>query len=57
MSDAAVIDEYTMASEQAMAEQPPVELSAIGPVLLAEFSQAELDRRDVEERWLRDLRQ
>lgn len=30
---------------------------ALGPILVSEFQQAELDRRDTEIRWLRDLRQ
>lgn len=32
-------------------------IDALGPVLLAEFAQAELDRRETEQRWLMDLRQ
>jgi hypothetical protein len=41
--------------EQDQAQVQP--LDAMGQYLLAEFGQAELDRRDTEERWLRDLRQ
>lgn len=33
------------------------EIGALGPQLLAEFSEAEMARRDTEERWLKDLRQ
>ena len=35
---------------------PNESLSALGVTLLAEFKRAELDRRETELRWLKDLR-
>lgn len=53
--------EYVAAAEQVMREDRPAHapaaLDALGHRLLAEFGQAELDRRETEERWLEDLRQ
>lgn len=50
--------EYALAADEVFAtDQPMVAVDALGPRLLAEFSQAELDRRQTEERWLKDLRQ
>jgi len=51
------MNEYELASVEVYADRAPVELTALGPVLLAEFAKAKEDRRDVEERWLKDLRQ
>lgn len=51
------MDEYKLASEEAFADREPAQLCALGPVLLSEFAQAKLDRQEVEERWLKDLRQ
>ena len=53
--------EYDLASAQEFAgnadHQSILTLSALGPLLLAEFNQAEIERRDTETRWLDDLRQ
>jgi hypothetical protein len=52
--------EYELAAAEQMAQQddaPPAQVDALGVTLLAEFAQAELDRRQTEERWLKDLRQ
>lgn len=50
--------EYEAAAAAAMADKPPPpELDSLGHKLLAEFHQALLERRDTEQRWLRDLRQ
>lgn len=52
--------EYELASAEAMAQPDaaaPAQVDALGARLLAEFAQAELDRRLTEERWLKDLRQ
>jgi hypothetical protein len=51
--------EYDQASEQLMTGDgaPIGNFSALGQVMLAEFRQAEMDRRPTEERWLKDLRQ
>jgi len=57
MSDA---DEYAAVAAQLEAAGPeskPLHFEALGATLLGEFKQAELDRRDTEERWLKDLRQ
>lgn len=48
--------------EQAAAEvfstdQPAADIDALGTRFVAEFAKAELDRRQTEERWLKDLRQ
>lgn len=51
------MDEYKLASEEAFADREPAQLCALGPVLLSEFAQAKMDRQEVEERWLQDLRQ
>lgn len=50
--------EYRIAAEEVYSSDSPAPmLDALGHRLLAEFSQAELDRRQTEERWLKDLRQ
>lgn len=52
--------EYELAAAEQLAQQddaPPAQVDALGAHLLAEFAQAELDRRQTEERWLKDLRQ
>lgn len=50
--------EYESASAAAMADRPPPpELSVLGHRLVAEFRQAQLERRETEQRWLSDLRQ
>ena len=54
--------EYELASQEAlMADEPGAPafrtLASLGAVWLAEFSQAEQDRRTTELRWLQDLRQ
>lgn len=54
--------EYEQASAEAlMSEEPGAPafktLASLGSVWLAEFSQAEQDRRTTEQRWLQDLRQ
>lgn len=50
--------EYVQSSVRAFAgEEPDQDLSGLGHLFLAEFSQAELDRRPTEQRWLKDLRQ
>lgn len=52
------ITEYELAANEQMREEAPAQsLAAIGARLLSEFSQAKLDRKDTEERWLMDLRQ
>src|SRR5213076_1126208 len=52
--------EYVAAAAEGMARDDncayqPVD--ALGTTLIAEFGQAELARRETEERWLKDLRQ
>jgi hypothetical protein len=52
--------EYELAAAEQMAQPdtaPSAQVDALGFTLLAEFAQAELDRRQTEERWLSDLRQ
>lgn len=52
--------EYSRHAERTFAqsdEQREAHLDSLGTTLLSEFSQAELDRRDTELRWLEDLRQ
>ena len=51
--------EYQVAAEQQLRDQPETtqELTALGVTLMHEFSQAEMERRLTEERWLKDLRQ
>lgn len=52
--------EYELAAAEQMAQPdtaPSAQVDALGSTLLAEFAQAELDRRQTEERWLSDLRQ
>ncbi len=54
--------EYEQASREAMQSDEPgaapfQTLASLGSIFLAEFSQAEQDRRPTEERWLQDLRQ
>ena len=52
--------EYELAAAEQMAQpddQTMAQVDALGATLLAEFAQAELDRRQTEERWLKDLRQ
>ena len=52
--------EYALAAHDQLKDdgtQPAQSLEAIGARLLGEFSQAKLDRKDTEDRWLMDLRQ
>ena len=51
--------EYALAASEVFSSDDglPPELNALGVELLSEFAQAELDRRQTEERWLKDLRQ
>lgn len=52
--------EYEAAAAEGMAREDNsayVAVDALGTVLLSEFSQAEVARRDTEQRWLKDLRQ
>lgn len=51
------MDEYAAAAAEVYADRVAPDLSPLGPHLLAEFARAQLDRREIEERWLRDLRQ
>ena len=48
---------FDVAAKEVFAtDAPPPELTSLGVELLAEFNQAELDRRLTEDRWLRNLR-
>lgn len=52
--------EYALAAHDQLKDdgtQPAQSLEAIGARLLGEFSQAKMDRKDTEDRWLMDLRQ
>lgn len=56
--------EYRLAATQAFAEEKQSRISegkelpqALGVILLTEFSQAELERKPLEQRWMRDFRQ
>jgi hypothetical protein len=51
--------EYDLAAQQEFADNSEHSLStaALGPILINEFKQAELERRETELRWLEDLRQ
>ena len=50
--------EYARASAAALADRPPPpEMDSLAHKLLGEFSQARLERRETELRWLKDLRQ
>lgn len=50
--------DYALAAVDELADRrPELQLESLGTSLLGEFAQAELDRRLVEERWLKDLRQ
>lgn len=52
--------EYELAAAEQLAQpddQTMAQVDSLGATLLAEFAQAELDRRQTEERWLKDLRQ
>lgn len=56
--------EYALAAEQAFEEERQGRISggqeqpqALGVILLGEFSQAELERKTLEQRWMRDFRQ
>lgn len=52
------ITDYEIAAiEQLKEEAPAQSLSAIGARLIGEFSQAKMDRKETEDRWLMDLRQ
>lgn len=52
------INEYVDAATRAYADEPaPLNLDNLGAKLLAEFAQAENDRRLTEMRWLEDMRQ
>lgn len=54
------VTEYELAAHDQLKDDgtpPKQNLEAIGARLLGEFSQAKLDRKDTEERWLMDLRQ
>lgn len=58
---AAEAAEYARAAEEGFKTDayvpPPPSIDALGVDLVAEFSQAELARRETEQRWLMDLRQ
>ena len=52
--------DYALAAQQEFEREDDAKVAvqdALGPLLVAEFQKAELDRRDTELRWLRDLRQ
>lgn len=50
--------EYALAAEQVYATDAPApQVDALGAKFLGEFATAELERRQTEERWLKDLRQ
>lgn len=51
--------EYGLAAKELFegGQEAPPDLSALGPILIAEFIKAESDRKLTELRWLRDLRQ
>ena len=52
--------EYEAAAAAGMARDDNtafIQADALGSLLVAEFTQAELERRDTEQRWLKDLRQ
>lgn len=50
--------EYAIAAEEVYrSDAPAPRLDSLGPRLMAEFATAELERRQTEERWLKDLRQ
>lgn len=53
--------EFTAAAKQLIEQDKPIgqldSLESLGSTLVGEFRQAELDRRDTEQRWLDDLRQ
>lgn len=52
--------EYQLEAERQLSEaetSSPVELMALGTVLVSEFAQAEADRLLTEQRWLKDIRQ
>ena len=51
--------EYRIAADEAFSSDAPAApaLDALGHRLIGEFSTAELERRQTEERWLKDLRQ
>lgn len=52
------ITEYEVAATEQLRDDPaPQNLDALGVRLINEFNQAKLDRKQVEERWLQDLRQ
>lgn len=59
VADDTVVDDYVAEAQRLMQEAPPAppQLEALGGVLLGEFKQAAVDRRETEERWLKDLRQ
>lgn len=48
---------YALAADEVFQDAPPPNVDLLGPRLLSEFAQAEMDRRLTEERWLSDLRQ
>ena len=51
--------EYDLAAQQEFSDDSEASLAtaALGPILINEFKQAELERRETELRWLEDLRQ
>lgn len=55
------IDQFQAAAKAAFSDdsdkQAYTTLASIGSTLIAEFSRAQTDRREVEQRWLKDLRQ
>ena len=59
MTDITAVTEYDLAAQDAFAEKSVSldDLSPLGIRLLNEFRQAELDRQQTEQRWLKDLRQ
>lgn len=55
-----MMNEYELAAQQEFADDSDhtaLATAALGPILLVEFKEAELQRRDTEMRWLEDLRQ
>lgn len=60
MTDEQAQAEYAAAAAAGMARDDSaayVQADALGAVLAAEFTRAEMDRRETENRWLKDLRQ
>jgi len=50
--------QYALAAQEVFSgQESPTVLDGLAPRLLQEFAQAEVDRRETEQRWLKDLRQ